>query len=134
MYLVSLYGTELYKDKQRLCNLIDNLYQGEKRNKELFHRAILEDNLAQQIHDLTQKALDEQKALADVNVISYRFAKNNYLPKEIGEKVISAFTKRIKLLMEVSWEQYDNGWMDNQGCLYNDDKTILQEVPGRDLK
>ena len=123
-YLVSLYGKELYKDKQHLCNLIADLYKGEERQKKLFRRAILEDNLARRVYELAQKGLSERKALADA--IAYRFAENNYLANEIGEKVTSAFIKGINLLVEVSWKQLDNGdWMDNQGCIYNNDKTIL---------
>ena len=123
-YLVSLYGKELYKDKQHLCNLIADLYKGEERQKKLFRRTILEDNLARRIYDLSQKSLSERKALADA--IAYRFAENNYLPKEIGEKVISAFIKGIKLLGEISWKlRKDGNWEDNQGCIYNNDKTIL---------
>ena len=125
-YLVSLYGEELYKDKQRLCNLIADLYKGEERQKKLFRRAILEDNMARRVYDMSQKALSERKPLVDA--VAYRYAENNYLPKEIGEKVTSAFIKGIKLLVEVSWKQLDNGdWMDNQGCIYNNDKTILLE-------
>ena len=131
-YLVSLYGKELYKDKQHLCNLIADLYRGEERQKKLFRRAILEDNMARRIYELAQKSLSERKALADA--IAYRFAENNYLPKEIGEKVISAFIKGIKLLVEISWTKlYGGNWEDNQGCVYNNDKTILLKG-NRDLK
>ena len=125
-YLVSLYGKELYKDKQHLCNLIADLYKGEERQKKLFRRAILEDNMARRVYDISQKALSERKALADA--IAYRFAENNYLTNEIGEKVTSAFIKGIKLLGEISWKLLKNGnWEDNQGCVYNNDKTILLE-------
>ena len=78
-YLVSLYGKELYKDKQHLCNLIADLYRGEERQKKLFRRAILEDNMAHRVYNLAQKSLGERKALADA--IAYRFAENNYLVK-----------------------------------------------------
>ena len=128
-YLVSLYGEELYKDKQRLCYLIADLYRGEERQKRLFRRAILEDNLARRVYDLTQKSSSERKALEDA--IAYRFAENNYLTNEIGKKVTSAFIKGIEQLVEISWtrtylgfgDYY--GWKDNQGCIYNNNKMIL---------
>ena len=123
-YLVSLYGKELYKDKQHLCNLIADLYRGEERQKKLFRRAILEDNMARRVYELAQKSLSERKALADA--IAYQFAENNYLTNEIGEKVTSDFIKGINLFVKVSWKQREDGnWEDNQGCVYNNDKTIL---------
>ena len=125
-YLVSIYGAELYKDKQRLYNLIADLYTGEERQKKLFRRAILEDNMAQRVYELQKKKLGERKALADA--IAYRFAENNYFPSEIGQKVTLAFVKGLNLLLEFVWKQRDDGkWEDNQGCIYSEDREVLEQ-------
>ena len=116
-YLVSIYGAELYKDKQRLYNLIADLYTGEERQKKLFRRAIMEDNMAQRVYELKNKTIGERKALADA--IAYRFAENNYFSNEIGQKVTLAFVKGMNLLLEITLEQRCDGrWEDKQGNIY----------------
>ena len=123
-YIVSIYGKEIYKDKQRLFNLIADLYAGEERQKKLFRRAIIEDNMAQRIYELEKKTLSERKAMADA--IASRFAENNFFPSEIGQKVILTFVQGLNLLLEHSWKQRaDGSWEDNQGCIYSSDKKTL---------
>ena len=126
-YLVSIYGAELYKDKQRLYNLIADLYSGEERQKKLFRRAILEDNMAQRVYELKKKTIGERKALADV--IAYRFAENNYFPNEIGQKVTSAFVKGLNLILEIILKQRADGkWEDEQGNRYSEDKLTFEDA------
>ena len=125
-YLVSIYGAELYKDKQRLYNLIADLYTGEERQKKLFRRAIMEDNMAQRVYELKNKTIGERKALADA--IAYRFAENNYFSNEIGQKVTLAFVKGLNLLLEITLKQREDGkWEDNQGCIYSKDKKTFEK-------
>ena len=101
-YIVSIYGKEIYKDKQRLFNLIADLYAGEERQKRLFRRAIIEDNMAQRIYELEKKTLSERKAMADA--IASRFAENNFFPNEIGQKVILTFVQGLNLLLKEPWK------------------------------
>lgn len=126
-YLVSIYGAELYKDKQRLYNLIADLYTGEERQKKLFRRAIMEDNMAQRVYELKNKTIDERKALADA--IAYRFAENNYFSNEIGQKVTLAFVKGLNLLLEFVWKQRDDGkWEDKYGNIYSKDRRTFEKA------
>ena len=105
-YLVSIYGAELYKDKQRLYNLIADLYTGEERQKKLFRRAIIEDSMAQRVYELEKKKIEERKALADA--IAYRFAENNFFSKEIGQEVTLALVRGMNLSLESAFKQSCN--------------------------
>ena len=61
-YLVALYGMGLYKNGQRLNNLIADLYHGDERMKRVYQRAIMDDALAQRIYELSFKPLSEREA------------------------------------------------------------------------
>lgn len=128
-YLVSIYGAELYKDKQRLYNLIADLYTGEERQKKLFRRAIIEDNMAQRVYELKKKTLCERKALADA--IAYRFAENNYLSDEVGQKVTLAFVRGLNMALQeitLKWRWGDGKWEDEQGNVYSKDKLTFEKA------
>ena len=126
-YLVSIYGAELYKDKQRLYNLIADLYTGEERQKKLFRRAIMEDNMAQRVYELQKKKVYERKALTDA--IAYRFAENNYFPNEIGQNVTLAFVEGIKLTFGIILRQREDGkWEDEHGNIYSEDRLTFEKA------
>ena len=126
-YLVSIYGAELYKDKQRLYNLIADLYTGEERLKKLFRRAILEDNMAQRVYELKNKTLGERKTLTDA--IAYRFSENNYYTNEIGKKVTFAFVEGLNLSLDIILKQRKDGrWEDGQGNIYSEDRLTFESA------
>ena len=62
-YLVSVYGVEIYGDKQRLCSLIADLFNGEERVKRLYKRLIISDGLALKVYALLSKSLSERMIL-----------------------------------------------------------------------
>lgn len=126
-YLISIYGTELYKDKQRLYNLIADLYTGEERLKRLFRRAILEDNLSQRVYELIHKKIGERKALVDK--IACLFAENNFISYEVGEKVVLDFVKGLNLLLENPLRLREDGkWEDEQGNVYSEDRLTFEKA------
>lgn len=125
-YLVSIYGAELYKDKQRLYNLIADLYTGEERQKKLFRRAILEDNMSQRVYELKKKKIGERKAWADA--IAYRFAENNYFSNEIGQNVMLALVEGMGLNLEIILRQWGNKWVDEQWNTYSKDQLIFEKA------
>ena len=127
-YLVSICGAELYQDKRRLYDLIVGFYTGKKRQKKLFRRAIIEDNMAQRVYELKKKTLCERKALADA--IAYRFAENNYFPNEVGQKVMLAFVRGLNMaLQEIPLKQRRDGkWEDEQGNVYSKDKLTFEKA------
>ena len=127
-YLVSIYGAELYKDKQRLHNLIADLYAGEERQKKLFRRAIIEDNMALRVYELTKKTPTEREALIDA--IAYQFAESNYLSNEIGQKTTLAFVRGLNMvLQEIALKQRSDGkWIDEQGNTYSKNKKTFEKA------
>ena len=121
-YLVSVYGLDLYKNKQMLTNLIADLYTGEERLKRLYRKAIIEDNLPLRVFELIDKTIEERKAILDA--IAYQFAENNFYSNEIGKKVLSVFAKGISLQLSLIM-QYDGTWLDEYGGKYSKDKKTL---------
>ena len=128
-YLVSICGAELYKDKQSLYNLIADLYTGEERQKKLFCRAVVEDDMAQRVYELTKKALGAQKVLADA--IAYQFAENNYFSNEVGRKVTFALAGGLDLLGLPLKQRKDEKWEDEQGNIYSEDKLTFERANRR---
>ena len=122
-YLVSIYGQDLYLDKQRLYNLIADLYPGEKRIKILFRRAIIEENLAKRIYELSKKRVEERKALSDAIIL--RFAENNFLSKEVSQRVVQNLEEGIDVFTRLA----DGRWKDDFGCIYDKDKKMLLYAP-----
>ena len=62
-YIVSLYGPEIYNNKQNLNGIIADLYTGEKRFKRIYHRAIMDSNLSQYVFKLSKKDLNEYEII-----------------------------------------------------------------------
>ena len=122
-YLVSIYGQDLYLDKQRLYNLIADLYPGEKRIKILFRRAIVEENLAKRIYELSKKRVEERRALSDAIIL--RFAENNFLSKEVSQRVVQNLDNGLDVFTRLA----DGRWKDDFGCIYDKDKKKLLYAP-----
>lgn len=84
-YLVSLYGADLYGNRQKLNDLISDLYRGDDRMKRAYRRAILDESLPQRIHALSLKPKTNGKPSATKSLcnspkpISTRWSSGNRL-------------------------------------------------------
>ena len=87
-YMVKVYGEELYRNSERLKNLIGDLYGGEERVKRLFRRALVEDKLSVKVYEIAQKPKDER--LPFYNRLASQFAEGNYFSLEFGLKVVGS--------------------------------------------
>ncbi len=87
-YMVKVYGEELYRNPERLKNLIGDLYGGEERVKRLFRRALVEDKLSVKVYEIAQKPKNER--LPFYNRLASQFAEGNYWPVEFGLKVVGS--------------------------------------------
>ena len=65
-YMVKVYGEELYRNPERLKNLIGDLYGGEEREKKLFRRALVEEKLSVKVYEIAQKPRNERKPLRGI--------------------------------------------------------------------
>ena len=87
-YMVKVYGEDLYRNPERLKNLIGDLYGGEERVKRLFRRALIEDKLSVKVYEIAQKPRNER--LPFYNRLASQFAEGNYWPVEFGLKVVGS--------------------------------------------
>ena len=87
-YMVKVYGEELYRNPERLKNLIGDLYGGEERVKRLFRRALIEDKLSVKVYEIAQKPKNERQPF--YNRLASQFAEGNYWPVEFGLKVVGS--------------------------------------------
>ena len=87
-YMVKVYGEELYRNPERLKNLIGDLYGGEERVKRLFRRALVEEKLSVKVYEIAQKPKNER--LPFYNRLASQFAEGNYWPVEFGLKVVGS--------------------------------------------
>ena len=87
-YMVKVYGAELYRNPERLKNLIGDLYGGEERVKRLFRRALVEDKLSVKVYEIAQKPKNERKPF--YNRLASQFAEGNYFSLEFGLKVVGS--------------------------------------------
>ena len=87
-YMVKVYGEELYRNPERLKNLIGDLYGGEEREKKLFRRALVEEKLSVKVYEIAQKPKNERQPF--YNRLASQFAEGNYWPVEFGLKVVGS--------------------------------------------
>ena len=87
-YMVKVYGEELYRNPERLKNLIGDLYGGEERVKRLFRRALIEDKLSVKVYEIAQKPKNERQPF--YNRLAIQFAEGNYFSLEFGLKVVGS--------------------------------------------
>ena len=87
-YMVKVYGAELYRNPERLKNLIGDLYGGEERVKRLFRRALIEDKLSVKVYEIAQKPKNERQPF--YNRLASQFAEGNYFSLEFGLKVVGS--------------------------------------------
>ena len=87
-YMVKVYGENLYRNPERLKNLIGDLYGGEERVKRLFRRALIEDKLSVKVYEIAQKPKNERKPF--YNRLASQFAEGNYFSLELSLKVVGS--------------------------------------------
>lgn len=128
-YIVSEYGKEIYKDKQRLSNLISDLYTGEERLKRLYRRMIVEDAISQEIYVISLKPLQEQEAY--LNKLVSRFTEANFYSEEFGMGLIESFKASLipKQIEVISTYAHDGEgmWLDEFGVAYDEDGKRLRK-------
>ncbi|MBO8432321.1 MAG: formylglycine-generating enzyme family protein [Bacteroidetes bacterium] len=78
----------LYRNPERLKNLIGDLYGGEERVKKLFRRALVEEKLSVKVYEIAQKPANERKPF--YNRLASQFAEGNYFPLELSLKVVGS--------------------------------------------
>ena len=92
-YMVKVYGEELYRNPERLKNLIGDLYGGEERVKRLFRRALVEDKLSVKVYEIAQKPKNERQPF--YNRLASQFAEGNYFPLELSLKVVGSLVSGL---------------------------------------
>ena len=92
-YMVKVYGEELYRNPERLKNLIGDLYGGEERVKRLFRGALIEDKLSVKVYEIAQKSKNER--LPFYNRLASQFAEGNCWPVEFGLKVVGSLVSGL---------------------------------------
>ena len=126
-YIVACYGTEIYQEKQRLSNLIADLYTGEERLKRLYRRMVTEDAVSQQLYAISLKPIQEREGF--YNRLLYQFKEANFLEEAFAWQVLDAFLHGMNLLLvepisTVATEE-DGKWVDEYGVMYSADRKKL---------
>ena len=131
-YLVSLYGSELYENRQKLNNLIADLYQGDERMKRVYRRAIFDDSLSKRIYDLSLRPLNEREIY--YNQLVNQFVETNFYTMDFGKQVVSSLVLGLHLqillppIISTIASEEDGEWMDEFGVVYSVDRTKLIKV------
>ena len=87
-YMVKVYGEDLYRNPERLKNMIGDLYGGEERVKKLFRRALVEEKLSVKVYEIAQKPKNERMPF--YNRLASQFAEGNYFSLELSLKVVES--------------------------------------------
>ena len=130
-YIVACYGAEIYQEKQRLSNLIADLYTGEERLKRLYRRMVMEDAVSQQLYSISLKPIQEREGF--YNRLLYQFKEANFLEEAFARQVLDAFLHGMNLLLvePISTKATieDGEWVDEFGVKYSADRKKLIHVP-----
>lgn len=130
-YIVACYGAEIYQEKQRLSNLIADLYTGEERLKRLYRRMVTEDAVSQQLYAISLKPIQEREGF--YNRLVFQFKEANFYEEAFARQVLDAFLNGMNLLLvepisTVATEE-DGKWVDEYGVKYSADRKKLISVP-----
>ena len=130
-YIVACYGTKIYQEKQRLSNLIADLYTGEERLKRLYRRMVMEDAVSQQLYAISLKPIQEREDF--YNRLLYQFKEANFLEEAFARQSLDAFLNGMNLLLgepisTVATEE-DGEWVDKYGVKYSADRKKLIRAP-----
>lgn len=117
-YMIQLYGSEIYTQKQRLSNIVADLYTGEEKMKRIYRRAIIDDDLSQRIFKLSLKPFEDREIYYDKIICS--FIEANYIRSAIGLQVVEEFALGLKIHLEKL-----DYWVDEFGAKYSKDKKTL---------
>lgn len=101
-YIVACYGAEIYQDKQRLSNLIADLYRGEEKKKRVYRRAILDDSLSVKVHNLSLIPLSQRKAY--YQQLIFAFSDLNFYSEDFGKQIVDGFVLGLDLPLFISQE------------------------------
>ncbi len=130
-YIVACYGAEIYQEKQRLSNLIADLYTGEERLKRLYRRMVTEDAVSQQLYAISLKPIQEREGF--YNRLLYQFKEANFLEEAFARQSLDAFLNGMNLLLgepisTVATEE-DGEWVDEYGVMYSANRKKLIRAP-----
>ena len=132
-YIVACYGTEIYQEKQRLSNLIADLYTGEERLKRLYRRMVMEDAVSQQLYAISLKPIQEREGF--YNRLLYQFKEANFLEEAFARQSLDAFLNGMNLLLgepiSTKATEEDGEWYDEYGVKYSADRKKLIRAPER---
>ena len=130
-YIVACYGVAIYQEKQRLSNLIADLYTGEERLKRLYRRMVTEDAVSQQLYDISLKPIQEREGF--YNRLVYQFKEANFLDEAFARQSLDAFLHGMNLLLvepiSTKATEEDGEWVDEYGVKYSADQKKLIRAP-----
>ena len=109
-YIVACYGVAIYQEKQRLSNLIADLYTGEERLKRLYRRMVTEDAVSQQLYDISLKPIQEREGF--YNRLVYQFKEANFLDEAFCPTVIGCVSSWNEPVVGRAYfnESHGRGW------------------------
>ena len=130
-YIVACYGAAIYQEKQRLSNLIADLYTGEERLKRLYRRMVMEDTVSQQLYAISLKPIQERESF--YNRLVFQFKEANFYEEAFARQVLDVFLHGMNLLLaepiSTKATEEDGEWYDEYGVKYSADRKKLIHVP-----
>ena len=131
-YIVACYGAAIYQEKQRLSNLIADLYTGEERLKRLYRRMVMEDAVSQQLYAISLKPIQEREVF--YNRLVFQFKEANFYEEAFARQVLDVFLHGMNLLLvepiSTKATEEDGKWVDEYGVMYSADRKKLIRAPG----
>ena len=132
-YIVACYGATIYQEKQRLSNLIADLYTGEERLKRLYRRMVMEDAVSQQLYSISLKPIQEREGF--YNRLVFQFKEANFYEEAFARQVLDVFLHGMNLLLvepiSTIATKEDGEWVDEYGVKYSADRKKLICAPER---
>ena len=126
-YIVACYGAAIYQEKQRLSNLIADLYTGEERLKRLYRRMVMEDTVSQQLYAISLKPIQEREVF--YNRLVFQFKEANFYEEAFARQVLDVFLHGMNLLLvepiSTKATEEDGEWYDEYGVKYSADRKKL---------
>ena len=126
-YIVACYGAAIYQEKQRLSNLIADLYTGEERLKRLYRRMVMEDTVSQQLYAISLKPIQEREGF--YNRLVFQFKEANFYEEAFARQVLDVFLHGMNLLLvepiSTKATEEDGEWYDEYGVKYSADRKKL---------
>ena len=131
-YIVACYGAEIYQEKQRLSNLIADLYTGEERLKRLYRRMVMEDAVSQQLYAISLKPIQEREGF--YNRLVHQFKEANFYEEAFARQVLDVFLHGMNLLLvepiSTKATEEDGEWYDEYRMMYSANRKKLIRAPG----